>query len=89
MEEIKCYCYILKFRDNTFYTGITTDLERRIGEHKANKVISTAGKIQFEIVHKQLFADRITARKAEVWIKDFGARKFLAKKKFENFSLQF
>jgi putative endonuclease len=27
------YVYILECKDKTFYTGITTDLERRIKEH--------------------------------------------------------
>ena len=28
------YTYILRCKDNTLYTGITTDLERRLKEHK-------------------------------------------------------
>lgn len=29
--------YILECSDGTFYTGITTDMERRIGQHNAGK----------------------------------------------------
>lgn len=33
---MKCYhVYILKCADNTYYTGITSDLEKRISEHES------------------------------------------------------
>jgi len=31
------YVYILRCRDNSLYTGITSNLERRIDEHNAGK----------------------------------------------------
>lgn len=31
------YVYILKCRDNTFYTGYTADLSRRIREHNTGR----------------------------------------------------
>ncbi len=31
------YVYILKCFDDTFYTGITTDLDRRVKEHNSGK----------------------------------------------------
>jgi putative endonuclease len=33
----KYYVYILKCSDNTYYTGITSDIVTRIGEHKNGK----------------------------------------------------
>ncbi|HMI06079.1 MAG TPA: GIY-YIG nuclease family protein [Flavobacterium sp.] len=32
------YVYILKCKDNSLYTGITNDLERRINEHNDGKL---------------------------------------------------
>ena len=32
------YVYILKCADKTLYTGITTDLKRRIAEHNSSKL---------------------------------------------------
>lgn len=32
------YIYILECSDGTFYTGITTDLKRRIEEHNSSKL---------------------------------------------------
>ena len=33
----KSYVYILKCADNTYYTGITSDLDKRIIEHESGK----------------------------------------------------
>ena len=33
MPETTWYVYIVHCNDNTLYTGVTTDLERRIDEH--------------------------------------------------------
>jgi len=32
-EDKKWYVYLLKCSDNSYYTGITTDLKRRLTEH--------------------------------------------------------
>ncbi|MBW1636908.1 MAG: GIY-YIG nuclease family protein [Deltaproteobacteria bacterium] len=32
------YVYIVQCRDNTLYTGITTDLERRLREHNSSRL---------------------------------------------------
>ncbi len=40
------YVYILKCSDNSFYTGITNDLERRLIEHKTKKSFSYTFKRQ-------------------------------------------
>jgi putative endonuclease len=40
-SEIKkpreCYCYIVECSDGTFYTGWTTNLERRVAAHNAGR----------------------------------------------------
>lgn len=33
----KYYIYILRCSDNTLYTGITTDIKRRVKEHQSKK----------------------------------------------------
>ncbi len=39
MNIVQWYVYILRCSDNSLYTGITTDLERRIKEHNnSNKL---------------------------------------------------
>ena len=34
------YVYIVRCQDNSLYTGITTDIERRVFEHNFSKVVS-------------------------------------------------
>ena len=33
MQDKKWYCYIIECNDKTYYTGVTTDIERRFKEH--------------------------------------------------------
>lgn len=37
MKEKNYYIYMLRCADNSIYTGITTDLSRRVQEHKEEK----------------------------------------------------
>ena len=65
------YIYILKCADETLYTGITTDLERRIDEHnnsdKAAKY--TRGRRPVFLVYTEKYKDRSAASKREYEIK--------------------
>ena len=37
MSDAPWYVYIVRASDETLYTGITTDLERRLAEHQSGK----------------------------------------------------
>lgn len=65
------YVYILKCRDNTFYTGITTDLERRIKEHNGSKLGAkyTRGRRPVSLVYSQKRKDKSEASKEELRIR--------------------
>jgi predicted GIY-YIG superfamily endonuclease/CDGSH-type Zn-finger protein len=65
------YLYILECADQTLYTGITTDLKRRIGEHNDSKLGAkyTAARRPVKLVYSRKFKSRSTASKAEAWIK--------------------
>ena len=65
------YLYILKCRDETLYTGITVDLERRIKEHNSSKLGSkyTAARRPVKLVYAKKFRNRSLATKAESRIK--------------------
>lgn len=72
MEENLYYTYILRCKDNSLYTGITTDLERRLKEHKEKgdktaKYTLRHEAEKFEIAWKS--ANRILASKLEFNIK--------------------
>jgi len=65
------YLYILKCADDTLYTGITTDLKRRLKEHNSSSLGAkyTAARRPVEMVYTQEFGDRSSASKQEHLIK--------------------
>lgn len=64
------FVYILKCADGSFYTGITTDVDRRLAEHKAGTASKyTAAKGAQKMVYTEEVADRSTASQREAEIK--------------------
>ncbi len=64
--------YILKCSDNTLYTWITTDLERRLRQHNWEIVgwaKYTKYRWPFEIIYVEKIDDRSNATKREIEIK--------------------
>jgi len=61
------YLYVARCNDDTLYTGVTTDLQRRINEHntslKGAKYTKTRRPV--ELAYFKIFKDRSTAQKAE------------------------
>ena len=45
------YVYVLKKKDNQFYTGYCLDLKRRVKEHGEGKVFTTRSKLPIELVY--------------------------------------
>ncbi len=66
------YVYIVKCKDNTFYTGFTTDIERRITEHN-NGVGSkyTKGRRPVKLVYLEEYDTKGEALSREYEIKTF------------------
>ena len=64
------FVYILKCSDNSLYTGITTDVERRFLEHKNKKGghYTSSRKVR-KIVYTEKHKDRSSASKREAEIK--------------------
>ncbi len=65
------YLYILKCADKTLYTGITTDLKRRVLEHNEKKSGAkyTCARRPVKLVYSKRFKNRSTASCAEAKIK--------------------
>ncbi|NQV13631.1 MAG: GIY-YIG nuclease family protein [Parcubacteria group bacterium] len=62
--------YILLCGDNTLYTGITTDIERRFQEHQEGKGSKyTRARQAVEIVYCKKYRDKSKASKREAEIK--------------------
>lgn len=64
------YTYMLKCRDNTYYTGYTTDIKKRIAVHESGKGAKyTRGRGPFELVYTEEFPDKSSAMRQEYKIK--------------------
>lgn len=64
------WVYILHCKDNTFYTGITDDVERRLATHNAGKGAKyTRGRGPLAVVHREEFEDKSSALRREIAIK--------------------
>ncbi len=63
--------YIVKCADGTLYTGITTDLDRRISEHNDSDKGAkyTRGRSPVELMYSADFEDKSGASKEEYRIK--------------------
>ena len=63
-------CYILRCADDTLYTGITNDLEKRLSAHNAGTATKyTRARGPVELVFVGSYADKSSALKREMEIK--------------------
>ena len=68
--ESQWYLYILRCKDNTFYTGITTDVEKRLEAHQSGKGAKyTRGRGPLALVYKEECGDHSEALKRELEVK--------------------
>lgn len=65
------YLYILECADNTLYTGITVDPDRRVKEHNSSKLGAkyTQSRRPVRLVYAKRYRDRSSAAKAEYVVK--------------------
>jgi len=64
------YVYVLVCADDTFYTGYTTDPERRVAEHDAGEGAKyTRGRTPVELVHVESYETQSAAMSREYEIK--------------------
>ena len=69
MEQTR-YLYILCCRDDTLYTGITTDVEKRLEAHRTGKGAKyTRGRAPLELVYRETCGSHSDALKRELEIK--------------------
>jgi putative endonuclease len=70
--------YILKCADGSLYTGITTDLSRRIKQHEEGEGARyTKGRGPFQLIYKECCENRAEASKREMAIKSLSRAKKL------------
>jgi len=75
------YVYILKCADNTFYTGITIDVDRRLQEHNTdNKLAAKYTRVRrpVTLAYQEKLTSRSRAARRESEIKKLPRHKKLA-----------
>lgn len=64
------YLYILRCKDDTLYTGITTDVEKRLEAHRSGKGAKyTRGRGPLELIYQETCGSHSQALKREMEIK--------------------
>ncbi|MFA4984884.1 MAG: GIY-YIG nuclease family protein [Candidatus Omnitrophota bacterium] len=64
------FLYIVKCRDASLYTGITTDISRRVKEHNSRRgAFYTKNKTPVKLVHQEEMMNQSAARRREAQIK--------------------
>ncbi|UPV75517.1 GIY-YIG nuclease family protein [Halorussus limi] len=69
------WAYVIECADGSFYTGYTTDVERRVREHDRGEGAKyTRGRTPVELVHAEEFETRSAAMSREYEIKQLSRR---------------
>ena len=63
------YVYILKLKNNTFYTGFSSNLKNRINEHLKGNISQTKNLRPFNLVFYSAFKSKIKALNFEKYLK--------------------
>ena len=72
---MKWIIYILKCKDQSLYTGITNNLDKRIEQHiSGNGSKYLRGRLPFKLVYKEDAINRSDATKRELEIKKLNKR---------------
>ncbi len=71
------YIYILLLNNKQIYTGFTSDLRRRIQEHKSAKVKFTSKRLPVKLIHYEAYILESDARRREKYLKTTEGKYFL------------
>lgn len=70
------YLYILRCGDGSLYTGITTDVEKRLAQHRSGKGAKyTRGRAPLELVYREICGSHSDALKRECTVKAMSREK--------------
>lgn len=78
MESV-WYLYMLRCKDDTLYTGITTDVEKRLETHRSGKGAKyTRGRAPLQLVYQETCGSHSEALRREREVKGLTRREKLA-----------
>jgi len=70
------FVYILKYSDDSYYTGVTNNLERRFNEHNSGLIRGyTSSRLPVKMVYSQRFTDINDAIRFEKQLKGWNRKK--------------
>lgn len=70
------YVYILLCSDNTLYTGITNNIEKRMETHRSGKGSKyVRARLPFKLLYTESYNDKSSASKREYEIKSWSRQK--------------
>jgi len=73
------YLYLLKCSDGKLYTGITTDVAKRVKRHNQKKASRyTRMRLPVTLIYQEPHPNKSTARKREIQLKRWSRAKKLA-----------
>jgi putative endonuclease len=72
--------YVLQDIGGKIYKGYTSNLERRLTEHRRGKTITTSKMNNFRVVYTEQLPKLEDARKRELYLKTAAGRRFLKTK---------
>ena len=64
---MKWFLYVVQCSDGTYYTGVTTNVERRVNEHNNSKRAAKYTKVRrpVKVIYSLVYESRSSAQKAE------------------------
>lgn len=72
------YVYVLESgKDDGFYTGFTTDLDRRMDEHNRGLQVSTQSRIPFRLIYYEWCLSKDDALDRERYLKSGMGKKYI------------
>ena len=71
------YTYVLKCSDDELYIGSTTDLKRRVVQHKEGNVESTKYRLPVKLIYYEACLEEVKARQREKQLKTGFGRAYL------------
>jgi putative endonuclease len=72
------YVYLLhSISDNGFYIGFSTDLRKRVSEHKRGASFATKSRGPWKLIYYEAYTEREDAEGREKYLKSGAGRRFL------------
>ena len=74
----KFYTYVLQSKtDGKFYTGFTSDIEKRLDEHNSGKVCSTKSRIPLQLIYFEFCLNIEDAIHREKYLKSTYGKRYI------------